>query len=438
MNKSQWMLKVSLLCSFCITANAATPSITTTPEIKHVSDTISSNPAAVNINVGTGAVQRYIEDKLGIKNDHGIKLGGAWLVDTNKLLSGGIPHPKAWTSNSSLTLGLTADTQQLIGWQGGLFGAQFLQANDQATNAQAGTVQGYNSLPGPKPLNRSELYQLWYRQAFFNDRLFIRLGKSAPTYNFNNVVKPDPLSNDNISISAVSGLIYTPIFVNASMLGVLPGYYNSAYGITINYVPIKQWYASYGVYDGNLANGIQTGTRPLPTLNGSYFHIAETGLAWLLGKNKMPGDIGAGLWHQAGSIKGPVHENSATGFYLFGTQRLWYRHPGTDDSGISSFYQYGIHNSSALPVKEYIGLGLTAFGLTPHRSDDSMGIGSAFSWLNQHSFKRRTELMLQAYYQAKIINGIYLEPVLSYIPTPGASPNHDASWAATLRAMLLF
>jgi porin len=401
---------------------------------------ISSNPAAVDVSVGTGSVQRYIERQLGIRNNHGIDLGGAWIVDTNRLLSGGKPHPDLWTSNSSLLLGMTADTEKLLGLQGGLFGMQFLQFNGQPTNEQAGSVQGYNSLPGPKPLQRSELYQLWYRQALLDDRLLIRVGKSVPTFEFNNVVKPVSLTNHKLDIPAVSGLIYTPLFVNTSMIGVLPGYYNSAYGITLSFLPTKQWYASYGVYDGNLAQGVQTGTKVGPTFDGAYFHIAETGFAWLIGKNKMPGTFGVGAWYQAGLIQGPpsVYETHAAGYYLFGSQRIWYRNPGVDTSGVSLFYQYGANNSDALPMTQFVGGGLTAFGLIPHRNDDSMGLGAALSWLNQKTFSRRTELMLQAFYQAKVVNSLYLEPALSCIPTPGASPDLSAAWAGTLRAIVLF
>ncbi len=400
---------------------------------------ISSNPAAVNITPGTGTAQQYLEKKLGIQNNHGIHLDGAWLGDLNDLFSGGIPKADQWTSNSLFLLDLNADTEKLGAWKGGLFDIQYLQFNGQATNTQAGSVQGYNSLPGSPPLNRSELYQLWYRQALFNEKLLIRIGKVVPTFDFNNVTKPVPLSQDQISIPAVSGLIYTPIFVNPSMLGVLPGYYNSAYGITINFIPIKKWYLSLGTYDGNLANGTQTGLTG-PNFNGSYFHIAETGFTWLLGKYRLPGVIGFGGWHQTGTIQSSpaLSENGASGFYFFGSQRLWYKNPGIDNSGFSVFYQFGANNSDVLAMTQFVGAGLTAFGLIPKRINDSMGLGTALSWLNQTSFSRKTELMFQAYYQAQILKGIYLEPALSYIPTPSAESDLNAAWAATARVIILF
>jgi porin len=163
-------------------------------------------------------------------------------------------------------------------------------------------------------------------------------------------------------------------------------------------------------------------------------------LNWLLGKNNLPGDFSVGLWHQAGRIQTSptLFENSASGYYIFGTQRLWYRDPFINNSGISCFYQFGKNMSSVLNMTEYVGAGLTAFGLTPHREGDSMGVGAALSWLNQKSFHQSTETIYQGYYQMQIIKNIYLEPALSYIPSPAAAPHLDAAWAGTLRAIILF
>lgn len=403
------------------------------------SDSISSNPAAVNITPGTGELQKYFEKKLGIENDHGIQFDGAWVGDINDLFSGGIKRADRFTSNSLLILDMNIDTEKFIGWKGGLFDVEFLQFNGQSTNKQAGSIQGYNSLPAGSPFNRSELYQLWFRQKLFNDKLTIRIGKVIPTLDFNNVIKPVPLEEVSLLIPAVTGVIYTPIFVNSSMLGVLPGYYNSAYGITINITPIKEWYLSLGSYDGNLANGIQTGLTG-PHFNGYYFNAAETGITWLSGKDRKPGTIALGGWHQTGRLEASptLSENGASGFYLFGSQRLWYKNPGVDISGISAFYQFGANDSDVLIMNKYLGAGLTAFGLVSHRLNDSMGIGGALAWLNPDRFERKTELILQAYYQAEIIKGVYIEPALSYIPTPGASPSLDAAWAGTVRAIVLF
>lgn len=398
---------------------------------------ISSNPAAVEDSPSSGRAQRYIEKAFGIKDNYGFNYGGAWLGDVDELLSGGVPHAKRSTGNSLLLANLTWDPEKITRWKGALFGAEFLQLNAQDTNGQAGVVQGYNSLPGPPPLSRGELYQLWYRQKLFNDKLSVRIGKLVPTIDFNNVIRPVPIGQGAQSVPSVTGLIYTPIFINTTMLGVVPGYYNSAYGGVISFMPVKQWYALYGIYDGSLAQGKQTGLEG-PNFNGTYVQLGEIGFAWLI--HGLPGTVAVGAWNQHGPIitSPTLTENGASGFYSFGAQRLWYRDPTENNSGISAFYQYGINNSDVMPMTQFVGFGLTAFGLVPKRPDDSFGVGTAISWLNQSIFSQRTESMFQVYYQAQVVSGIFLEPVVSYIPNPGANPNLPQAWAGTLRAIVLF
>jgi len=100
--------------------------------------------------------------------------------------------------------------------------------------------------------------------------------------------------------------------------------------------------------------------------------------------------------------------------------------------------QFGVNNSDTLLIDHYFGAGLTEFGLIPHRGKDSAGVGVAWSSLNQNIFKRDSEFMFQAYYQAHITHGAFFEPAISYIPNPGANPSLDAALALTLRVICLF
>lgn len=395
---------------------------------------VSSNPAAVNLETGTGRLGRF----LGIKKDSGIRLGGTWIADANYLIAGGI-EPHKLSSNSLFVLSLGLDLQKLAGIRGASVGSEFLQFDGSRTNLQAGTVQGYNGLPGPPPLNRTELYQLWWRQELFNKKLVIRIGKTVPIYDFNNVMRPVVHGSTQQRIPSVTALIYTPIFVNPSMLGAIPGYYDSAVGITVNYLPTDNFYISAGIYDGNLARGRHTGIKS-PLFNGYYFQIVESGASWMIGEDKKPGIFAVGFWNQTGKLRIPhkVSQRGMYGTYIFGSQRLWFQHPGKDNSGISAFVQFGINNSKILPVHTYVGGGLTAFGLVPGRLQDSMGFGFANSWLNSNLFKRSSELIIQGYYQANIVSGLYVEPVISYIPNPGLGKQSPSAWAATARMIALF
>ncbi len=396
---------------------------------------ISANPGAVNRLAGTGELARW----LGLKKEEtGVFVGGAWIGNGNYLISGGrSPGTADWDSLFLLDMGL--NLEKLVGWKGGKIGAEFLQFNGENPNAPAGSVQGYNGLPGPNPYERTELAQLWWRQELFEGKLIFRIGKMVPTVDFNNVTRPVPTQDEARAIPSVSGLIYTPIFKNPTMIGVMPSSYNPGCGVVVTVEPTDATYVSYGLYDGNTVNGIQTG-KTGPHFNGYYFNIVEAGAAWEIGPNKLPGAAGIGGWYETGELKGPpgVSEDGTAGAYLFASQRLWLQHPDQDNSGVSAFAQLGANRSHVLPFNQYVGAGLTAFGLIPRRKQDSFGAGMAWSWLNPREFSRPSELMFQTYYQAHIWAATFIEPVISYIPTPGGGRDLNPAWAATLQLTVLF
>lgn len=407
-----------------------------------------SNPAAVSITAGTGALGRF----LGIPDSSGLRIGGLWLGDASGVLSGG-RKPGGWGLNSLTIMDVGFDAEEAWGWKGSSFDIQFLQLTGQETNSLAGAFPGFNSIPGSPPLVRQQLYQLWYRQSLFDDKLIFRIGKSVPTYDFGNVVRPVPVNDTAAAIPAVTGLIWTPVFVNPTMLGAIPGYYNSATGITTTFAPNESLYFNYGFYDGNLANQRQTGLEG-PHFNGYYFHIGEVGFAYRLGEQKKPGNFGVGVWGQTGVLKKFTGgtQDGADGVYLFGSQRLWFRHPGKDNSGISGFYQYGANNTDALLARQYVGGGLTAFGLTPGRPDDSFGAGISFTGLTRgegitpiffpaatHPMQLRpSQLMVAIYYQMKVIDGIFFQTTLTDIPTPGENVSIPNAFTIDFRVITLF
>ncbi len=399
------------------------------------SPAVSGNPSATDYSVvGTGWLGRT----LGLKDEWGIKLGGLWLADTNVVAAGGA-KPGGWTNNQALFIGLAVDADKLVGWQGAKFGFQFLQFNGGETNEQAGSVAGYNSIVGAPPFNRTELLEAYYLQEMKKDVLSMRIGRVIPSYDFGNVLRPVALSDSSQNIPAISGLLWSPVFVNASMIGAMMGYYNPANGVTVNFTPTKSFYVNFGAYDGNRARGVQTGINP-PMFNGYWFNIAEVGVNWLLGEGEHPGQFGIGLWRQTGVLThGHVSEDGTGGFYAFGSQRIAYRvNPSVPTSSISMFYQVGANASQTLPITQYYGAGITGFGLIGERASDSIGVGFGLSMLNQNIFQRSSELMFQAYYQAHLLASIFLQPTVTYIPTPGLSPTLPGALTTTMRLTVLF
>jgi len=427
------ILSAVLLIGLVPSVRAQTPAAAEAP-----GSAIAGNPGAVNIVAGTGALGRL----LGLDPESGLRLGGVLVSNGNYLISGGTA-PGATSFNNLLLANLDADLDTLAHSPGASFGAALLRFDGQPTNQQAGVVTGYNGLTGVPPLDRTELYELWWRQSLFSDQLVVRIGKTVPTYDFGNVVRPVPVQDVLLQIPAVSGLLYTPVFVNPTILGALPGYYNSAYGITATLAPSRRFYLSLGDYDGNVARGQQTGLQNGPIFNGYRFQIGEAGTAWLLGSDNLPGSFGIGVWNQTGTLtlsapQGTITQNGTHGAYAFASQRLWRGSGYADVRGVSGFVQFGVNDSRTMLATRYLGLGVTAFGVIRGRPLDSLGAGIAWSRLNRNRGFRSDEALLQFYDQIRLFDGVYLQPALTLSPSPGEKTARAPAIAFTVQSTVLF
>jgi porin len=89
---------------------------------------------------------------------------------------------------------------------------------------------------------------------------------------------------------------------------------------------------------------------------------------------------------------------------------------------------------------KYVGLGFTGFGLVERRPKDPVSSGVAVSWLNEKPNPdfRDTEVRVAAYYQLHVIEDTYVQPTVTYIPTPGQSRSFSPTVAITTRLTILF
>ncbi|OPY65455.1 MAG: Carbohydrate-selective porin, OprB family [Syntrophorhabdaceae bacterium PtaU1.Bin034] len=346
---------------------------------------LAANPRALSGGYYSGLLQKA----LGLSPDSPIKFGGVLTVGGNWLASGGL-RPHSTTGDFVLGLGADVDAERLLHIPGGEFYSSGIEYQGTDSNGRAGSVQVYDNLCPPKNFQRLELYELWWRQRLFDDRLIFKIGKINAGGEFGQVLTPVPIPEANMRDWTISDLLYTPSGLIPTNFK-LPIYPNPAWGLTASFLPTKKFYVSYGVFDGNGARGVQTGEKVGPTINSYKFHIGEVGHAWRLADQGKPGRFAAGIWGQTGTLatgkltpegNAAVTTNGATGYYAFANQRLWYRHPGKDPSGLIGFAQFGYSDTPSNTANWYAGGGLTALGLAPSRPYDTMGVGLAWSKLN--------------------------------------------------------
>jgi porin len=394
----------------------------------------SGNPAATDLQVGNG----QLGDWLGV-NENGFRLGGLSIFDVNAQPTGG-DEPGSWTTDSLTILDMSLDMEEWMNCEGGRLGVEFLYYSGGDTNGDSGSVMGYNSLDAGAPRTRFEIYTLWYRQYLFDEMVSVRVGKLVPTYDFNNVVRSIPFSEDAYNIPAVSSAILTPLYLSPTQLGVMPGYYNSATGMVAVLNPKDHLYAQYGIYDGNLAAGRQTGLEG-PHFNGYCLQIAECGGDWTVGQQEKPGAFGAGYWKQTGLLSAPSgNVHGAEGVYLFSSQRLYFERPGESNNGLTAWLQLAATNSDFISTHRYVGSGLSYFGPIRYRDNDSAGFAFAYGEMNDDPAADLgpQEAIYTWYYQYQVCQSCNLQPNLTYISTPASSPGLSDVFALTFRAIVVF
>ena len=415
---------IALSISVCLTAFSAAAQ----------DDGSDGNPAATNIVVGSGWLGEY----LGI-NRNGWRFAGIQITDSNGQFTGGI-NPGSWPSDTLTIVDLTINTEKFVGWEGGLFGTDFLYYSGGPVNFDAGTVMGYNSLDAAPPNTRVELYELWYRQVMFNDKVVIRIGKSIPTYDFNNVERPVPFTSEANNIPGISSAILTPLYVSPTQLGIMPGYYDSATGVVAKYLPNENIYAEYGFFDGNLAAGRNTGLTG-PLFNGYYLHLAEIGGSWTVGPEDKPGSIGFGYWRQTGRLTVPNGGGTvqgADGIYFFASHRIYNENPGVTNNGFTSYFQFAATNTPVVDTQRYFGCGITYFGPVPNRDVDSLGLSFAYGKMRSVPTLGPREMIYTAYYQYQIRENFFFQPNVTFIGQPAAQPGLSDVLAMTCRVILSF
>ncbi len=99
----------------------------------------------------------------------------------------------------------------------------------------------YNPYPTPLLLIVQSCLICGFAKIFYKKNSMFVLEKPLLLWSLNNVIKPDTLEQGMPNIPAVTSLIYTPIFINPTIDGVMPGYTNSAFGVTVSITPSNQW-----------------------------------------------------------------------------------------------------------------------------------------------------------------------------------------------------
>lgn len=358
--------------------------------------------------------------------NEGVTIGADWVLEGFDNFLGG--KHTGITGASTFDLSATVETDKLLGLPGGEFYVDMEDHRGRDPSiALTGDLQVFDKLNDRPYL---EVFELWYQQKFFHDKLRVKIGKVDGNSEF--AVVRNGLDFINSS-SQLTPTLY-----------VLPTTPAPMASVNVFYRFNRMLYLGLGVYNANHGDNymVITGTpqNAQPTSGGALF-IGEGGLLWdHLPGLRTTGEFQLGVWGHTGKFKkfdgGSQYDTG--GIYLILDQTLWEPTPGTDDSrGLRGFLEYGHTERSVATIYQHVGGGLAWTGLFRSRPKDVTGLGAQCGFPSPEAgFTRSYELAVETFYKVQLTPWLFIQPDLQYIVNAGA--RYPNALVGTIRAKISF
>jgi len=326
-------------------------------------------------------------------------------------LDGGVRRGAVY--QGALLMMLDLDSEKLVGYEGGTFNISSLWLNGEkpfstfanGTPRFVGDLNKVNLLDFP---NAFRLWELWYQQKFFDNKLSFKLGELAVDRDF---IVPE-YYNSLASLTLINQTFFYPTlaFDLYDIPGLPPRHHglpstpNATPGALVRWDPIPQVYAQAAIYSGD-PDQTSSGTRfNLSEEEGAlaYFEVGyhlnnqtnQTGLegSYKLGGyyhtgafNDMYSGVTSAFFSAAGFPAPAVQEHWGNyGVYFLAEQQLFREKDKTDPAkqGLVGFFRVAGAPADRNLAQFGIDGGLVYKGLIPSRDWDTLAIGASYLQLS--------------------------------------------------------
>jgi porin len=406
-------------------------------------------------------------------------------------LDGGLERGAIY--QGGLLMAMTLDSKKLVGYDGGTFNVSSIWLNGQKPFSDR-FVGDLNKVNLVDFKNSFRLWELWYEQKFWDNKVSVKLGQMSIDRDF---ILPE-FYNGLASINFINQTFFYPTMafnvydqpffpVGHHALASTP--YGTP-GIRLRIDPCEHGYFQIGAYDGN-PDFSDSGTRvKLSSKEGALLY-AELGVKINQTKDAKgpPGNLKFGGYYHTDDFYdmypatfnafdnliasqhiplppispglAPTHEGNY-GLYFLADQTLW-REIGKEDpaqQGLVGFFRVATAPKDRNLAQLGIDGGLVYKGLIPSRdwdtfgvaascmeiSDDvrraQQGINAALSPLGVKPFTKLAdyEAVIEASYKAQLTAWWTLEPSLQRVFHPGGRVQGDVpdAWVFILQTTVRF
>jgi len=350
-----------------------------------------------------------------------------------------------------LELGLDGDLDRIMGWQGASFHINAFQIHGHGLTTY--NIFNFSTISGIEARPTTRLFEAWFEQELFGGLASIRIGQLAADSEF---------LNSDFDALYWNGTFGWPNFASNNLPGTGPGYPFATPGVRLKFNPDKQVTLQVAVFNGDPAGSrFDVAMAQIDNCCGINFRLqdspfvvgqAEFDYTLPLTQSGLAGKLRLGSWyhfgpftdrfvardglplvHPASNGRAFIHAGDAAVYGIL-DQMIW-THPGDDPwKGVGVFAQV----MAAPPDRNLISLeiqaGINFMGIVPNRPTDIFG--AAFSYTRVSPFVSASqrleahfsedtilvqnyEIVLEATYQAEIVQGLILQPEFQYVFHPG-------------------
>ncbi|MEM1424408.1 MAG: carbohydrate porin, partial [Planctomycetota bacterium] len=302
----------------------------------------------------------------------------------------------------------------------------------------AGDIQVFSNIESERSLD--VIYEAWWQQLFFDDRLRVKVGKIDANTEF-------------AFVDIAGGFANSSAGFQPTMLG-FPTYPDTAFGVNAFYTfgdrEGTNLTLGYGFYDGALgADGVPTGRLGPASFfsddrSDDYAHHAQADLAWNPsgeGAWWRDGRASVGVLHHTGTFGrfGGGDEDGSTSLFATVEQRL-FDSKRSEASGVYVFGQYGWADEDISDFAQHFGVGVVLRSTFPGRDDDEAGVYFTYADLSDAvgAGFDDDESVVEGYYTLSLTPAVFVQPSVQFIMNPSGDDAIDDALVIGLRVGVEF
>ncbi len=369
---------------------------------------------------------------------HGVEVGGVYYGEAFGNWGG---FDQGVEYDGVLELYVKADMHMLGFWKGLCFHADGYQIHGNSiTAANIGSLMPVSNL---EATDATRLFELWFEQHMFNDKLAVKFGQLAADAEF--VIS----EGGGYFLNGTWGW---PSITAADLPSGGPAYPLATPGVRVAVNPNEKWGLMVGVYNGDPAPPCANEDPQRCNDHGLDFELDDPPLLMVEGKysynqNALAGTIKVGGWNHFGTFNHQRFDSGGAliavtgnagrpldhnwGLYGIIDQLVW-RVPGSEEAkGVGVFARFIGAPEDRNLIDFYFDGGLTFSGMIPHRPGDTFAIGFAYTNISDdvsafdvdfgEPVARNYEALIEICYTYQINPGWSLQPNFQYIFQPGGN-----------------